>query len=73
MEKYSESDEDVHELENEDGIFRFLVGDLWLETLQLALDSLFSPNLAFYLGYQQRGFYPKLTWGYHLILLLVLF
>ena len=33
MEKYSKSDKDVEELENEDGTFCFLVVDLWLEIL----------------------------------------
>ena len=42
LEEYSESDEDLNQLEGEDGVFGFVVVDLWLQILRLTLEISFS-------------------------------
>ena len=42
LEKYAESDKDMNKLERESFFVRFLVTDLWIEILRLALQVSFS-------------------------------
>ena len=48
MEKYAESDKDMNKLERESFFVRFLVTDLWIEILRLALQVSFSLPCRFF-------------------------
>lgn len=50
MEEYSETDNDVEELEDKCGLFRFLVVNIYLKILRLTLE-IFSLHLVLYFDY----------------------